>query len=47
MTAAIAERADPVYTATILAGLALTMITALTLAVLVHRERGRGTIDGL
>lgn len=47
MTAAIAERADPVYTATILAGLALTIMTALTLAVLVHRERGRGTINGL
>ena len=47
LTAAIAERADPVYTATILGGLALTMITALTLAVLVHRERGRGTIDPL
>jgi hypothetical protein len=47
LTATIAERADPVYTATILGGLALTMITALTLAVLVHRERGRGTIDPL
>jgi hypothetical protein len=47
MTAAIAERADPVYTATVLAGLALTAATAVTLAVLVRRERGRGTIDPL
>jgi hypothetical protein len=47
MTAAIAERADPVYTATVLAGLAVTAATAVTLAVLVRRERGRGTINPL
>jgi hypothetical protein len=47
MTAAIAERADPIYMAALLAGLALTAITAVTLAVLVHRERGRGTMDVL
>ncbi|HUQ87827.1 MAG TPA: hypothetical protein VM096_09720 [Vicinamibacterales bacterium] len=47
MTAAIGQRSDPVYVATVLAGLALTAITAVTLAVLVHRERARGTMNGL
>ena len=46
MTAAIGNHVDPVYTTTVLVGLALTVITAAVLAVLVIRER-RSTIDVL
>ncbi|MBY0493540.1 MAG: hypothetical protein K2Y23_04945 [Cyanobacteria bacterium] len=38
-TAAIGNHADPLYTITVLAGLASTVITAAVLAVLVSRER--------
>ena len=41
--AALGNHADPVYTATVLAGLALTILTGAVLAVLVIRER-RSTI---
>lgn len=38
-TAAIGNHADPLYTTTVLAGLALTVLTALALAFLARRER--------
>jgi hypothetical protein len=38
-TAAVAVRADPVYTTTVLIGLAVTLITGIALVALVKRER--------
>jgi hypothetical protein len=45
-TAALGNHADPVYTTTVLAGLALTIVTAAVLAILVIRER-RSTMNVL
>ena len=39
--AAVANRADPVYANTVLAGLAISIVTAIVLLVLVGRERQR------
>ena len=46
-TAAIGNHADPLYTTTVLAGLALTVITASVLTVLVSRERVAKVVPGL